>query len=565
MNPAVSPATGPIAIRAAARASAARAATARDGRYAGRHRRERSRPVPLILLVASSVLSGTGNGVAAVAVPWLVLERTGSASGAGYVAAATAVPLLFASLLSGTVVDRFGRRRISLLSDGLSACSVAAIPLVDSTVGLPVVGLAALACLGACFDPAGITARESMLPAATVAAGWRPDRANSVYEAGVGISYLLGPGIGGLAVGTVGAAPSLWVTAAGFVLSIALMAAVRLPGLRAEHRRTSPAGRPAGAGAPVMGDPLPGNPGRGDSLLGNPGRGDGAGDLRLGSGVPAGFWQATAEGLAFVWHDRLLRAVGLVSMVAFAVYLPVEGVVLPAYFTARDQPAQLGSVLTAMGLGGIAGTLAFGLLSARVRRRTAFVGAINGVGLCLLGLATLPPLPVMLCLAALLGVCYGPLAPLTNHAMQTRAPDRLRGRVIGVMTSSAYAVGPAGYLLAGPLVDHAGIRPAFLLLAGALAVCALATIPLRALHDFDADPADATVASSATEAAVARGRESAGGAAAAAASGTTLRGQDSGRDRHQAKSVGGLAEPAGEVVVQVLLIVADPGDVAVGA
>jgi hypothetical protein len=32
-----------------------------------------------------------------------------------------------------------------------------------------------------------------------------------------------------------------------------------------------------------------------------------------------------------------------------------------------------------------------------------------------------------------------------------------------------------------------------------------------------------------------------------------------------AKSVGGLAEPAGEVFVQVLLIVANPGDVAVGA
>jgi ABC-type transport system involved in multi-copper enzyme maturation permease subunit len=33
----------------------------------------------------------------------------------------------------------------------------------------------------------------------------------------------------------------------------------------------------------------------------------------------------------------------------------------------------------------------------------------------------------------------------------------------------------------------------------------------------------------------------------------------------QANLVGGLAEPAGEVVVQVLLIIADPGDVAVGA
>jgi hypothetical protein len=29
--------------------------------------------------------------------------------------------------------------------------------------------------------------------------------------------------------------------------------------------------------------------------------------------------------------------------------------------------------------------------------------------------------------------------------------------------------------------------------------------------------------------------------------------------------MGGFAEPAGEVVVQVLLVVADPGDVAVGA
>ncbi|MDX3864951.1 ADP-ribosylglycohydrolase family protein [Streptomyces europaeiscabiei] len=33
----------------------------------------------------------------------------------------------------------------------------------------------------------------------------------------------------------------------------------------------------------------------------------------------------------------------------------------------------------------------------------------------------------------------------------------------------------------------------------------------------------------------------------------------------RAKSGGGLAEPAGQVVVQVLLIVADPGDMAVGA
>src|SRR6478609_3163735 len=40
---------------------------------------------------------------------------------------------------------------------------------------------------------------------------------------------------------------------------------------------------------------------------------------------------------------------------------------------------------------------------------------------------------------------------------------------------------------------------------------------------------------------------------------------DPGDDHPEATSVGGLAEPASELVVQVLLVVADPGDVAVRA
>ena len=43
------------------------------------------------------------------------------------------------------------------------------------------------------------------------------------------------------------------------------------------------------------------------------------------------------------------------------------------------------------------------------------------------------------------------------------------------------------------------------------------------------------------------------------------RGQDAGIVLARARSAGGLAEPAGEVIVQVPLTVADPGDVAVGA
>ena len=42
---------------------------------------------PLVLLEAATVLSGAGNGIALVVLPWLVLERTGNAGAAGLVAA----------------------------------------------------------------------------------------------------------------------------------------------------------------------------------------------------------------------------------------------------------------------------------------------------------------------------------------------------------------------------------------------------------------------------------------------------------------------------------------------
>ncbi|MCM0674652.1 MFS transporter [Micromonospora phytophila] len=398
------------------------------------------RRTPLLLVEAATLLSGTGNGVATVALPWLVLERTGSATAAGVVAAATALPLLLSSLVSGTVVDLLGRRRTALVSDALSAVSVAAIPVVDALLGLNLGWIVALAVLGAIFDPAGLTARETLLPAAAQAAHWRIERANGVHEAVWGIAFLIGPGVGGVLIAVIGPGPTLWVTAVGFALAVLLIAAVRLPG----------AGRP--------------------------------------ERPPAGLWRGTNEGLRFVWRDPLLRAIALITMVLVALYLPVEGVLLPAWFVAQGEPARLGAVLMAMSAGSVVGALASGAAGRRIRRRTLMAVALVVTGAALVGLAALPPYPAMLGFAALIGLAYGPVNPLANYAMQTRTPERLRGRVVGVMTSFAYAAGPAGYLLAGPLVEWLGLRPAFLVLAGTLLVAALVAAPLPVLRALDEPP-----------------------------------------------------------------------------
>ena len=91
-------------------------------------------------------------------------------------------------------------------------------------------------------------------------------------------------------------------------------------------------------------------------------------------------------------------------------------------------------------------------------------------------------------LCALIGVVYGPIQPIYNYVMQTRAPHQLRGRVVGVMTGLMYAAGPLGLLVAGPLTDAAGLQVTFLALAVPILVVGLVACGLPSLRELDRAP-----------------------------------------------------------------------------
>ena len=401
----------------------------------------------MLLILTSAFLAAAGNGITLVVLPWLVLQRTGSAGAASIVAAAATLPLLVATLVAGTAVDFLGRRRVAMLADAMSALSVAAIPVLALTAGegaLTTVVLAGLAALGAFFDPAGMTARLSMLPEAAQRAGWTLDHANSVYEAGFSLAYITGPGIGGMLIATIGAINTMWVTAAAFGCSILTMAVLRL----------------AGADRPEP-DQQP------DSVV---------------SGV--------LEGLRFVWNNKVLRTLGLIDLAVTGLYLPMESVLFPKYFSDRNEPAHLGWVLMALSIGGLVGALSWTVLSRMASKRATVLTATLTFGAASLAIGFLPPLPVILVLSAVVGLVYGPIGPIYNSVMQTRTPEHMRGRVVGVMTSMAYAAGPVGFMLAGPLVDAFGLTPAFLALALPILVIALLCPWIPALRELD-EPAPA--------------------------------------------------------------------------
>ncbi len=397
----------------------------------------------MLLILCSAFLAAAANGISLVALPWLVLQRTGSAAAASVVAAAATFPLLAATLIAGTAVDFLGRRRVAMLSDALSALSVAAIPVLAITAGVDVLNtavLAVLAALGAFFDPAGMTARQSMLPEAGKRAGWTLDHTNSVYEAAFSLAYITGPGIGGVLIATVGAVNTMWVTAAMFACSILAMTVLRVPG--AERPLTPPEG--------------------------------------VVSGV--------LEGLRFVWANPVLRTLGLIDLAVTGLYLPMESVLFPKYFSDRNEPSQLGWVLMALSIGGLVGALSWTVLSRMTSKRATVLTATMTFGLAALAIGFLPPLPVILVLSAIVGLVYGPIGPIYNSVMQTRTPEHLRGRVVGVMTSMAYAAGPVGFLIAGPLVDRFGLTAAFLALAAPIVLIAAVCPWIPALRQLDEAP-----------------------------------------------------------------------------
>jgi MFS family permease len=203
---------------------------------------------------------------------------------------------------------------------------------------------------------------------------------------------------------------------------------------------------------------------------------------------PDGLVSGIAEGLRFVWNLRVLRTLGLIDLAVTALYLPMESVLFPKYFSDRHQPAQLGWALMALAVGGIAGALGYAALSKYMRRRTAVLTATLTFGAATAGIAFLPPLPVILLLCAVTGVVYGPIQPIYNYVMQTRAPHHLRGRVVGVMAGLTYAAGPLGLLVAGPLADAAGLKATFLTLAIPILLIGAIATRLPALRELDRAP-----------------------------------------------------------------------------
>jgi MFS family permease len=398
--------------------------------------------LPVILHQLSNFSSGLGNSIVMITIPWLILEETGSPAFAGLVAAISALPGLLISPIGGWLVDHLGRRSVSIGADLLSAVAVVAFPIVAFTSGLSSSTILIIALVGAIFDPAGYTARKTLLADVAKASEIELDRLNGIHEGFMGVSWIFGPAVGAGLISTVGAVNSFWVAGGLFIFAALTIAFLRVGNLGKEAR-----------------------------------------DLAEEMGEKSN--RSIGVGFRVLWNDRLLRTISISILIIAAVYLPTETVVLSTYFEDLGQPASLGVVISVLAAGTAVGSFGYGWISARLSRKNLVRTTLIGTAVSIVPMAFLPPLPILIVAGFLLGLSWGPFTPLISTLVQQRVPADQQGRVFGVQTAVFYAAPPLGMVLAGLSVENYGVRTTYLVLAAILSTTALLALLTKSLRsDF---------------------------------------------------------------------------------
>jgi len=168
----------------------------------------------------------------------------------------------------------------------------------------------------------------------------------------------------------------------------------------------------------------------------------------------------TGEGLSYVRRQpRMLVVLGLTLVLStfcfnFNVTLPVL-----AYTTLHTDAVVFGILSAVFGAGALVGALVAASLG-RASARVMIVGSTVFTGAELL-IAPVHGAYLAGALLFLTGAGFTAWSANSNASMQLAAPDRLRGRIIGLYCSAFNGTGPLGGLMTGWLCARGGTELAF--------------------------------------------------------------------------------------------------------
>ncbi len=360
------------------------------------------------LLWSAALLSNIGSWMQTVAVGVLVTTRTGQPGWTGLVAAAGFLPNGLLSPFGGVMADRLDRRLWLFLTTAGETAFATCLTLLAAT-GNATPGVVTLLVFGGgAMSAVGFPAYQAMLP--DLVPPTELGSAITLSSAQFNMGRVVGPALAGLAIVAGGYSWAFAINAGSFFAVLVALTVVQLPA----------ANRP-----PVTA-----------TLL-----------RRLAEG-----------GRATLASPEARLAVTLISVVALTAS-PFIALVPAMAVKAFESKATGTSVLvTAQGIGAVAGSLALTPLARRYGRRRVLLASLVAVCILLGTYAVAPDLWLGAAALLLVGAAYIGVLAGCSTIVQMYAPVELRGRMLGIYMMALGILYPVGALAQGAIADVTGIR-----------------------------------------------------------------------------------------------------------
>ena len=387
-----------------------------------------------LLFWLAHVVSLSGTLVSSVALLLLIFQLTNSAFLTSLTSVFQVLPYLLFGFVAGAMADRVDRKRLMVVSDVLNTLFLGSIPLAAALHLLTLPHIFAVSLLSATafvwFDAANWGAVPALVGRERVMA------ANSAIWTADSFLTVAVPAVAGGLIAVVGAAATISLDALSYAFSaIALLLTVRaFHSARAESTTLA------------------------DSLV-----------QRMRADI--------REGLQFIWRHPLVRMLTLTGFGSSMTGGAIGGLLV--IYAVRglglsEHDGRIGLLYTAGAVGSLVITPAIPWLAKRVP-----VGAITLVGLTaspilIVALVLAPNFAAGCVIYALWAMAYATVIQNGISFRQMVTPESLLSRVNTTARMIAWGGQPFGAALGGVLAELSDVRTAFLIMATAVAVSAVA-------------------------------------------------------------------------------------------
>jgi len=381
-----------------------------------------------------STISLFGDQFYVVALPWVVLQLTGSGIAMGTVAMCAGIPRAVLMLMGGAVTDRTSPRKLLMLTASARTVLVAAIGVLLWYSDLHLWHLYLLAIGFGIADAFALPSASAMMR--NVVKLEQLPAANSIWQSSALLTSVAGPAPAGAIMKAFGAAWAFFLDAISFLFVIGAL--WKLP--------DSPPARPVAAKPSI--------------------------------------WKSIGEGLAYVGKDIALRTLLLLTAVMnFCLSGPLQ--IGLAYMAKQrfSSPVSFGFWVSSVAAGTLLGMLLAGVIKSK-QRGVLLMTVTTALGAGTVGMGFLPGLWPVAALLLAMGLLNGYVTVQIQAWFQQRVDRAVLGRVVSLVSLSAFGLMPLSMGLAGVAVEW-GTRWMFVISGVALMLVStfgLAQKPVREIQ-----------------------------------------------------------------------------------